>query len=111
LEFTRQQFPGSLKTRIPVIISVKKNSGYKKQQVPRVRKLCKEYVVLKKSKNSRKSKNSKNKNPPNVPQARRIENLSGHMCQQVYEGEWEAKSEAKRFGVYKQKSKISAETF
>jgi hypothetical protein len=51
--------------------------------------------VLKKSKNSRKSKNSKNKNHPNVPQSRRIENLSGYLCQQVYEGEWEAKSEAK----------------
>jgi hypothetical protein len=31
---------------------------------------------------AKKSKNSKNENPPNVPQARQIENLSGHLCEQ-----------------------------
>jgi hypothetical protein len=31
---------------------------------------------------------------PNILKAHPIENLSGCLCQQVYEGEWEAKSEA-----------------
>jgi hypothetical protein len=51
-------------------------------------------MALKKSKNPRKSKNSKNENPPNVLKMRLIENFSGCLCQQVYQGEWKAKSEA-----------------
>jgi hypothetical protein len=59
----------------------------------------------KKSKNRRKSKNLKNENLPNVPQARLIENLSGQLCQQVYEGGWEAKSETQLIRRIKAKIK------
>ena len=35
----------------------------------------------------------KNLNPPNVPQARLIENFWGCLCQKVYEGGWQARTE------------------
>jgi hypothetical protein len=48
---------------------------------------------------------------PNVLKAHPIENLSGCLCQQVCEGEWEAKSEAQLISRKKAKIKNSAETF
>jgi hypothetical protein len=48
---------------------------------------------------------------PNVLKAHPIENLSGCLCQQVYEGEWEAKSEAQMIWRLIAKLKYSAETF
>jgi hypothetical protein len=48
---------------------------------------------------------------PNVLKAHPIEKNCGCLCQQVYEGEWEAKGEAQMIRRLIAKIKYSAETF
>jgi hypothetical protein len=48
---------------------------------------------------------------PYVLKAHPIENFSRCLCQQVYEGEWEAKSEAQMIRRLRAEIKYSAETF
>jgi hypothetical protein len=54
---------------------------------------------------------AKSSNPPNVPQARPIENFWGCLSQKVYEGGWEASSEAQLVRRIKAKIKEFDQSF
>jgi hypothetical protein len=60
----------------------------------------------KKIEKTKKIQELENENPPNVRQARLIENFSEYFCQQVYEGEWEAKAKSEAQMIRRMRAKI-----